>query len=147
MSDVLVINASYEVHDRVSVEHALRMLVRKVAVIEKAVEGRFIGPFPYPEILRLVRYVRVTWREHKPSWSRKRLFHRDHYTCAFLNCNERATTVEHEPPKSQGGYNYWEGTVAACRKHNAKKRNRTLAQAGMEFKFKPWAPTWEEIYS
>src|SRR5690349_8694498 len=60
--NVLVLNASYEPLHKVDVRHAVRMLVRGVAVVEEAVEGRSIGHFPLPRVLRLVRYVTMRWR-------------------------------------------------------------------------------------
>src|SRR5690349_21532071 len=48
--NVLVLNASYEPLHKVDVRHAVRMLVRGVAVVEEAVEGRNIGHFPFPRV-------------------------------------------------------------------------------------------------
>lgn len=39
MGSVLVLNAGYEPLHRVSYQHAIRMLVREVAVVEESVEG------------------------------------------------------------------------------------------------------------
>jgi hypothetical protein len=61
---VLVLNASYEPLQRVSLRHAIKMLVREVAVIEEEAEGTF-GPFPKPKVLRLVRYVVTRWRHRR----------------------------------------------------------------------------------
>ena len=55
MSGVIVLNASYEQLHVVSIPHAIRMLVREVAVVEEAHDGASIGPFPLPRVLRLVR--------------------------------------------------------------------------------------------
>src|SRR4051794_41962645 len=63
MSGVIVLNASYEQLHVVSIPHAIRMLVREVAVVEEAHDGASIGPFPLPRVLRLVRYVVMKWRE------------------------------------------------------------------------------------
>jgi len=73
MSSVLVLNAGYEPLHRVSVRHAIRMLVREVAVVEEVIEGQTIGNFPMPSVLRLVRYVKLHWRKEQPKWSKKRL--------------------------------------------------------------------------
>ena len=63
---VLVLNASYEPLQRVSMRHAIKMLVREVAVIEEEAGGSF-GPFPVPKVLRLVRYVVTRWMHRRSS--------------------------------------------------------------------------------
>ena len=50
MSTVLVLNAGYEPLHKVSINHAIKMLVRQVAVIEEATEEMF-GDFPKPLVL------------------------------------------------------------------------------------------------
>ena len=143
MSGVLVLNASYEPHQRVNLAHAIRMLVRKVAVVEEAVDGKTLGPYPFPKVLRLVRYVYVNLRYTRPRWSKSRLLERDHHKCAF--CGKHATTVDHVNPVSKGGESTWLNTVAACQKCNHKKANRTPEEAGMRLLIKPFEPSWREI--
>ena len=65
MAGVLVLNAGYEPLQRVSLAHAVRMLHRRVAVVEEAVDGRTFGPYPLPAVLRLVRYVQMRWRHRR----------------------------------------------------------------------------------
>lgn len=146
MSDVLVINAGYEPMKRVSPRKAINMLIRGVAVIEEYIEGEFYGSFPMPVTIRLVRYVKIRWRDPKPKWSRKRMFARDNYRCQFLGCDAPGVEVEHVHPKSRGGQNTWENTVASCRRHNSHKGNKTLKESGMKLKRQPYAPDWNEIY-
>lgn len=146
MSGVLVVNAGYEPLHRVSVQHAIRMLVRQVAVVEEAVEGREIGPFPFPKVLRLVRYVRLRWQQRVPSWSRARVLERDGRTCGY--CGAYADTIDHIVPLSRGGRSTWLNTVAACggpKGCNARKANRSLAAAGLVLRREPWVPSWWEV--
>lgn len=143
MSAVLVLNAGYEPLHRVSLKHAIRMIVREVAVIEEAVEGVNYGDFPMPMVLRLVRYVKLHWRKEKPKWSKKRLFVRDGNSCAY--CGKAAETVDHVVPRCKGGGSTWENTVAACLKCNRKKGQRSVKDAGYALKRMPHAPSWHEI--
>lgn len=143
MSGVLVLNAGYEPLHRVSVRHAIRMLVREVAVVEEAVEGESIGHFPMPSVLRLVRYVKLHWRKDKPKWSKKRLFIRDGNSCGY--CGKTANTIDHVIPRSHGGQSTWTNTVASCFKCNSKKGARTPAEAGMKLLVVPRVPSWHEI--
>ena len=142
MSSVLVLNAGYEPLHRVSVRHAIRMIVREVAVIEEAADEMY-GPFPKPLVLRLVRYVKLHWRKPKPRWSKKRLFERDGYKCAY--CGKDATTVDHVVPRHQGGETTWLNTVASCFKCNNRKGSRTPEQASMKLLVKPYEPSWNQL--
>lgn len=143
MSGVLVLNAGYEPLHRVSIPHAIRMLVRQVAVVEEAVDGKQVGPYPLPRVLRLVRYVVLKFRAAVPRWSRNRLMERDHYKCAY--CGLPASTVDHIMPSSRGGESSWLNTVAACRDCNNLKDNLTPQEAGMRLRFEPFEPTWWQV--
>ena len=69
--DVLVLNADLGPLHRVSVRHAVRMLVRRVAEIHEAKPDRLIGVYPVPTVVRLVSYVVTRWRHSRgPAWSR-----------------------------------------------------------------------------
>lgn len=142
--NVLVLNASYEPLHKVDVRHAVRMLVRGVAVVEEAVEGRRIGHFPLPRVLRLVRYVAMRWRHgSRPAWGKRGLRRRDGGLCAY--CGGRGNTVDHVLPQSRGGRSTWENTVLACGPCNNRKRDRTPDEAGMRLLVEPRIPRWSEI--
>jgi 5-methylcytosine-specific restriction endonuclease McrA len=74
-----------------------------------------------------------------PGWTKRGVLKRDSHTCGY--CGDRATTVDHILPQSKGGRNTWTNTVAACHTCNARKANRTPAEAGMPLKTKAYAPT------
>ena len=61
---VLLYNASFEPLGRVSFQHAVKMLVRQVAVVHEAHGERMIGPYQWPRALRLVRYVATKLVRH-----------------------------------------------------------------------------------
>ena len=143
MSTVLILNASYEPLHRVSVRHAIRMIVREVAVIEEAKEDETFGHFPVPLVLRLVKYVKLYWRNNAPRYSKTKLFVRDKKTCAY--CGKTANTVDHIIPRSKGGETTWLNIVAACLKCNHKKSNRTLKESGMKLLFTPYEPSWYDL--
>lgn len=136
--DVLVLNASYEPLQRVSLRHAIRMLVREVAVIEESHDGTF-GPFPRPKVLRLVRYVVVRWRHRRAQSCTKSAIKARDRACAY--CGGLAETVDHIVPRSRGGKLTWENAVAACLRCNHRKGNRTPAEAGMTLLVTPLRPT------
>lgn len=144
MTTVLVLNAGYEPLHHVDIRHAIRMLVREVAVVEEAVEGASIGPFPVPRVLRLVRYVQTRWRQRTPHWSRRKLLLRDRRTCAY--CGGEASTVDHVLPQSRGGTSTWLNTVAACKTCNGRKGDCTPEQAGMRLRVQPFEPRWLQLH-
>ncbi|MFI6229955.1 HNH endonuclease [Micromonospora echinospora] len=141
MNAVLVLNADLGPLHRVPVQHAIRMLMRRVAEIHEAEPDRHLGVFPMPRVLRLVRYVVTRWRYRSgPGWSKSGVLRRDGYRCAY--CPSTATTVDHILPRSRGGRNSWKNTIGACYTCNQRKGDLTPAEAGMELRFQPSVPTW-----
>lgn len=144
MSDVLVVNADLGPLHRVSLRHAIRMLVRQVAELHEFEADKLIGVFPMPKVVRLVRYVYTKWRHtNGPGWSRAGVLKRDGRVCGY--CRKSATTVDHILPRSRGGRNSWKNTVASCDRCNQVKADRTPAEAGMALLVKPVAPTWASL--
>jgi 5-methylcytosine-specific restriction endonuclease McrA len=144
VADVLVLNADMQPLHRVSLRHAVRMLVRQVAEVHDSVPDRLIGIWPVPVAVRLVRYVYARWRNPTgPRWSRAGVMRRDGKLCGY--CPQLATTVDHVLPRSRGGGNTWANTVASCYRCNQRKADRTPAEAGMTLRVPPVAPTWATI--
>lgn len=140
-TDVLVLNADMEPLHRVSLRHAIRMLVRQVADIHEAHPDRLMGVFPVPVAVRLVRYVYAKWRHTAgPAWTKPGVLKRDGHRCGY--CGGAASTVDHIVPRSRGGANSWANSVAACYGCNQAKADRTPPEAGMRLRVKPTAPTW-----
>lgn len=137
---VLVLNAGYEPLHRVSLRHAIGMLVREVAVIEEGVDGASFGPFQLPRVLRLVRYVTMRWIQRSaPTCTKAGVRARDNERCGY--CGKHAGTVDHILPASRGGALSWLNTVAACQPCNNRKADRTPAEAGMRLLFAPTVPS------
>ncbi len=143
---VIVLNASYEPLHTVSIQHAIRMLVREVAVVEEAHGERTIGPFPVPRVLRLVRYVVTHWRyaAGRMKYSKHGVLRRDKFRCAYCGL-DNADTMDHVQPRSRGGRTEWLNAVAAHAACNERKGNRTPSEAGMPLLWQPWVPTRAEL--
>jgi len=146
MSGVIFLNASYEQLHVVSIPHAIRMLVREVAVVEEAHDGASIGPFPLPRVLRLVRYVVMKWRyaSGRLQYTRAGVLKRDKYLCAYCG-KPGASTMDHVVPRSRGGRGEWLNAVAAHSECNEKKGSRTPEEAGMPLLWQPWIPSRAEL--
>lgn len=138
MTAVVVLNASYEPHDIVSFEHAVRMLVRQVAVVEEAAEG-MIGKWARPKVVRLVRYVYAHWKtKTAPRFTREGMLKRDNYTCRY--CRGFGDTMDHVVPESRGGETSWLNCVTACWSCNNMKDDRTPEEAGMRLLWEIYEP-------
>lgn len=143
MAVVVLLNASYEPLGTVTFQHAVRMLVREVAIVEQAHDERRVGPHPWPLVIRLVRYVAARWMYRTAAYSRASVLIRDGHTCAY--CGAHATTVDHLLPQSRGGRWTWLNTVAACRGCNGRKADRTPSEAGMRLRITPYEPTRAQL--
>ncbi|MDN5724564.1 MAG: HNH endonuclease [Propionibacteriales bacterium] len=144
MSGVMVLNTDNTALHTVSVPHAIRMLIRRVAIIEEAVADQQIGPYPVPLVLRLIRYVKTTFLYGRaPAWSKRSVLRRDGHTCAY--CGGHGTTIDHLLPVSRGGRNTWLNTVCACEGCNRRKADRTPSEAGMPLRFASRVPLWREV--
>lgn len=145
MSTVIIYNADHTRLGRCSLEHAVTMIVRRVAEPHTWEEDRQYGPFPFLTAVRLVaaKYIYPKWLDRPAPWSAEALRRRDAMTCAY--CGQYGRTVEHIVPVSQGGLSTWENTVIACERCNGRKRDRTPAQAGMKLRTQPWVPTLREV--
>src|SRR4051794_41914882 len=96
------------------------MLVREVAIVEEARDGHSIGPYPWPVVLRLIRYVKTTFLyARNPAWSKRGVLRRDLHRCAY--CGGGADTVD--PPLSPapgGPHTLLEPVAGSCPR---QKRN------------------------
>lgn len=141
---VLVLNATYEPINVVSVQRAIVLLLKEKAEIVEALNEELRsanGVMPMPAVIRLVYYVRIPRRLGIPL-TRRTILARDHYTCQY--CGEtpgRAElTVDHVIPRSRGGETTWENVVTACQRCNVRKGNRTPEEAGLTLRNRPGRP-------
>ncbi|WP_235735977.1 HNH endonuclease [Nocardioides alcanivorans] len=141
---VRLLNASYEPMGRVSFQQAMKMLWRRVAIVEEALDGRSVGPHPWPTVIRLVRYVAQKWLYRPAGWHRGGVFLRDGHRCAY--CGRKATTLDHVVPRSRGGGWTWTNVVSACWECNGRKADRTPEEAGMPLRHAtPYVPLVVEL--
>jgi 5-methylcytosine-specific restriction endonuclease McrA len=91
-----------------------------------------------PSVVRLRRFVHVPYRQHAPL-TRRAVFARDDWTCQY--CGSGAENLDHVVPRSRGGSHIWENVVAACRRCNARKMDRSPQEAGFRLARQPFAPT------
>jgi 5-methylcytosine-specific restriction endonuclease McrA len=140
MSRSLLLNASYEPLCVVPTRRAVVLVLTAKAVVIEAAETVLHSEHlsvPEPVVIRLTRYVRVPYRSRAPL-SRQGVLARDGHRCQY--CGGSAETLDHVLPRSKGGRHVWENLVAACRRCNHTKADRTLDELGWSLGRAPVAP-------
>ncbi|SHF89950.1 5-methylcytosine-specific restriction endonuclease McrA [Geodermatophilus nigrescens] len=137
----LLLNATYEPLCVVSSRRAIVLVLAEKAVpVDAAAEVVHAErvSLPVPVVVRLTRYVRVPYPAQVPL-SRRAVFTRDGQTCVY--CGSSATSIDHVVPRSRGGTHTWDNVVAACRKCNHTKADRSLAELGWKLPHPPRTPS------
>ncbi len=137
----LLLNATYEPLCVVSSRRAIVLVLAEKAVpVDAAAEVVHAErlSLPVPVVVRLTRYVRVPYPAQVPL-SRRAVFTRDGQTCVY--CGGSATSIVHVVPRSRGGTHTWDNVVAACRRCNHVKADRSLAEMGWSLPHPPRAPS------
>lgn len=97
------------------------------------------GNFEWPIVIKLKKFVNVPFR--KVILSRKNIFKRDQYKCAYCGRSDLPLTIDHIIPRSKGGADSWENLITACFRCNSIKGDRTSNEADMKMLFKPYKPS------
>jgi len=136
----LVLNATMEPLCVVPARRAVVLVLSAKADVIHANGHRFRSEridIAAPSVIRLRTFVRVPYRR-RAALSRRGVFLRDDHTCQY--CGVAAENVDHVLPRSRGGAHEWENVVAACRRCNSRKKDRTPAEARMVLARAPFAP-------
>jgi len=146
MTQVLVLNATYEPMSVVSVRRAVLLLLKEKAEIVEAAEAYLRSAriqLPVPLVIRLVCYVRIPHRLALPV-SRRTVLARDQYTCQYCSTQpgRALLTMDHVIPRSRGGDTCWENVVTACGPCNRRKGGRTPEEAQMPVLKSPRRPRY-----
>jgi 5-methylcytosine-specific restriction endonuclease McrA len=165
----LLLNADYAPLKVISWQRAVELVLDRKATTARAIEGRFVRSqsfaMPWPSVVALRKYTKPSGRL---KFSPRNVFARDGWKCSFCGVEPRHEngrpdladlTVDHVVPRahSDSGAVYlpwakkwvnttcWENATTACRQCNARKADRTPAQAGMTLRSYPRAPTPNDI--
>lgn len=152
MSQVLLLNASYEPLAIINQRRALTLLQkgRVEAASSETFEMRTISrSLRIPTVIRLRHFINVPRRGAR--WSRKAVLQRDNFICAYCGVQpgqqqrgkiltKYSFTVDHILPVSRGGKNTWSNTVCACPNCNQRKGNRMPHEAKMTLGWEPKTP-------
>ena len=131
---VIAVDRNYVPMMEIARRKAIRAVVAgRAFVLDPATLERH-GDFIYPHAQALAETKLLMGRIER------RVMKRDHHTCQYEDCSNRATTVDHVIPVCQGGRTTWQNLVAACLPCNQAKGGRTPEQAGMRLKRIPRGP-------
>lgn len=140
---VLILNQTYEPMCLVSARKAVLLIyLGKAELIEVRPDVRIhsvSATFPFPSIIRLLRFVKVHHR--RVVLSRKNIIMRDGGKCQYCGTARRPLTVDHVIPRKRGGGDTWENLVCACVFCNNKKGDRTPDEANMPLLNRPKKPS------
>jgi 5-methylcytosine-specific restriction endonuclease McrA len=143
MTDVLVLNATYEYLNVTPLQRAVRLLFAGKAEIVERHRDVITAPsvtFPLPSVIRMLYYIRRP--QAVVALTKRNVLLRDDFHCQYCGAKDKSSdlTVDHVQPKSRGGPSTWENLVCACQRCNGRKRNRTPEEAGMPLLRKPKRP-------
>jgi 5-methylcytosine-specific restriction endonuclease McrA len=144
MSDVLVLNSTYEPLNLTRLARAVRLVFAgKAEVVHDC--GRLASPtlvIPLPSVIRMLYYIARARK--RVALTKKNVLLRDDYRCAYCGVrgDARTMTVDHVIPRAWGGTSRWSNLVAACADCNGRKRDRTPEQAQMLLRRKPHEPRY-----
>jgi 5-methylcytosine-specific restriction endonuclease McrA len=146
MQRVLVLNASYEPLQLVTVRRAVVLLLQEKAEMVETAQRMLHGitqHFMIPLVIRLTRYIRVPRNLRLPC-SRRGVLIRDRETCQYCGDQpgRQQLTIDHVVPRSRGGETTWTNVVTACRDCNHRKGGRTPDEARMPLMTVPRQPQY-----
>jgi 5-methylcytosine-specific restriction endonuclease McrA len=148
MSHCILLNADYSFLNLVNWKRAMCLMAKgKVEVVKDsraAVLSSGGRIFQVPAVLRLIKLIRTIYRAGV-AFSKRNVFVRDGFRCAYCGDRRDRLSIDHIVPKSRGGKTTFENCVAACKGCNLKKGGRTPGEAGMFLRTKAYQPTISEF--
>lgn len=126
-----------------AIEGLVLCLIGKAAAVETYAEeviNTVTEKFELPSVIALKKVVK--FRFTTVSCKRANVIWRDENRCQYCakNYPSDKLTIDHILPSSRGGGNTWLNLVAACKKCNQKKGDKTPDEAGMRLIRKPYCP-------
>jgi len=148
MSPCILLNADYSFLNLVNWKRALCLMAKgKVEVVKDSEETVLSSAgkvFRVPTVLRLIKLIRTIYRAGV-AFSKRNVFVRDGFRCAYCGSHRDRLSIDHIVPKSRGGQTSFENCVAACKACNLKKGGCTPSEAGMFLRTKAFQPTISEF--
>ena len=148
MTQCVLLNADYTFLNMIDWKRAMCLMVKgKVTVLkhsEKIIRKAEGAVIKIPAVMRLIKLIRTLYRTRVP-FSKKNIFVRDGFKCAYCGAENVKLTIDHILPKSRGGKTDFENCVSCCKPCNNNKGGRTPKEAGVFLKVRPYQPTISEF--
>ncbi len=141
VSLALVLNQNYEPLNVCNVRRAIVLVLRGKAEVVESGQGVMRTTnhhFSLPSVIRMVYYVRRP--RPRVRLSRREVFARDGWACAYCGQGANELTLDHVVPRHRGGRHSWENLVSACKPCNHRKAGRTPKEARMRLRTRPREP-------
>lgn len=147
MSQVLLLNQSYQPLNIITFKRALKMFVKGKIEIMSHYDDKVFNcwgtAMNAPAVVRMKYFVKLSnRRSFDIPLTRKNILERDNGKCQY--CSQKLTisqlTFDHVIPRVQGGTTTWENVVASCSVCNTKKGGNTPKQANMRLLNVPERP-------
>ena len=141
--NVLVLNNTFEPLQILTLQKALKLLMKEKAEIIKIIPDRVIrsvsSSMVWPSVIRLFKYIKH--QKRSLPYSRRNILVRDKFICSYCGKSNTKMTVDHIIPTSRGGKTSWENVVACCERCNTRKGNKMLYEVDMKLSFTPRKPS------
>ncbi len=148
MSHCILLNADYSFLNLVNWKRALCLLAKGKVEVVKDSRATVLSSggriYRVPAVLRLIKLIRTIYRAGV-AFSKRNIFVRDGFRCAYCGDHRDRLSIDHIVPKSRGGKTTFENCVSACKTCNLKKGGRTPSEAGMFLRSKAYQPTISEF--
>ena len=141
----LLLNQGYEPIKVIAWQRAITLIaLHKVEVLEEY-DAQVRAPSVIIQVPAVVRLRKPHRRHANPvRFSRVNIYARDGHRCQYcgVKCTIDGLTYDHVVPRSRGGKTSWDNIVSCCYACNARKANRTPAEARMALRSAPVRPAW-----
>jgi 5-methylcytosine-specific restriction endonuclease McrA len=148
MERCVILNGDYTFLNVVDWKRAITLMMKQKAEVLKFSKipvrnggGEVVTHVPL--VMRLIKIIRMIYKNKVP-FSKKNIFVRDQFKCAYCGDNKELT-VDHVIPASRGGKTNFDNCITACKPCNNKKDRRTPSEAKMFLSHQPYAPTISEF--
>lgn len=148
MTHCVLLNADYSFLNLVNWRRAFCLLAKgKVEVVRdspQTIRNASGEELKIPVVMRLIKLIRTIYRS-SVSFTKRNVFVRDRFQCAYCGTRKDRLSIDHIIPKSKGGKTNFENCVAACKACNLRKGGRTPSEAKMYLRARPYQPTISEF--
>jgi len=147
-AQVIVLNSDYSFLNIVSWQKAFKLIAKEKATVVKwadnCIKTATGQVCKIPAVLKLIKFIRTIYKTRVP-FSKKNVYVRDGFECAYCGTTGQRLTIDHIMPKSRGGKSTFENCVASCKPCNNAKGSKTCNEAKMYPKKKAYQPTISEF--